>query len=69
MPDFKNLADFPHKPSSSIGHVYMQTSSSKSEKGLEFLISMLDYDPEKRISADMGLVHEYFNQEPNPGQK
>lgn len=37
-----------------------------SEKGFQLMNSLLTYCPEKRLTADSGLTHEYFNETPLP---
>lgn len=69
MPEFPNLKDFHHRPSCELRNIYMQASQSKSERGLDLLMAMLDYDPEKRMNADAALSDPYFTEEPRPGLK
>uniref|UniRef100_A0A9J2Q8E8 cyclin-dependent kinase n=1 Tax=Ascaris lumbricoides TaxID=6252 RepID=A0A9J2Q8E8_ASCLU len=36
------------------------------KKGLDFLNELLRYDPEKRLTAHEALLHEWFNEDPQP---
>ena len=42
---------------------------AKSEAGFNLLSALLEYDIEKRISAEDALNHAYFQEEPKPVMK
>jgi cyclin-dependent kinase 8/11 len=50
-------------------HNHWKQCSSKSEHGFALLRSMLEYDPERRISADQAMDHPYFQEDPRPSTK
>ncbi|KAJ3297997.1 cyclin-dependent protein kinase [Borealophlyctis nickersoniae] len=52
---------------SNLKNVYLQNASATSEQGFKLLASMLEYDPEKRITAEDALSHPYFEEDPKPG--
>ncbi|RKP10659.1 kinase-like domain-containing protein [Thamnocephalis sphaerospora] len=60
LPEYSNLAAI---------RDYWKTCSSKSEQGFDLLRLMLEYDPERRISADQAMDHPYFQEEPKPAFK
>jgi cyclin-dependent kinase 8/11 len=42
---------------------------AKSEAGFNLLSALLEYDIEKRITAEDALNHAYFQEEPKPVMK
>lgn len=40
--------------------------SSLSDKGFDLMNRFLTYDPVRRITAEVGITHEYFQQDPQP---
>lgn len=69
MPEYSKLQNMGQHASNNLKAFYSHSSSCKSQKGLELLQDMLEYDPDKRISANAALAHPYFSQEPKPGSK
>ena len=68
MPAFKELAEFDRDKKTMLRMVYDSFPSAKGENGFKLLASMLDYNPDTRITADEALVHHYFADKPNPGK-
>jgi serine/threonine protein kinase len=40
---------------------------ARTENGFRFLSSLLEYNPARRLTALVGLNHEYFAEKPVPG--
>ncbi|RKP25716.1 Serine/threonine-protein kinase SSN3 [Syncephalis pseudoplumigaleata] len=64
MPEYPNLASI--REHDNALRSYWKTCSSKSDHGYDILRLMLEYDPERRISAEQALDHAYFHEEPRP---
>ncbi|KAJ2864435.1 cyclin-dependent protein kinase [Coemansia erecta] len=64
MPDIQHMKQFKHYPNT-LKSWYASTNH-KSELGLQLLSSLLEYDPERRISASDALDHPYFKEDPKP---
>eukprot|EP00842_Homolaphlyctis_polyrhiza_P000795 jgi/Hompol1/1716/HPOL_000255-RA len=69
MPEYANLRDIQRPTTNNLRSVYNQSSSVKSESGFHLLLNTLEYNPEKRFSADAALSHTYFDEDPKPGAK
>jgi serine/threonine protein kinase len=69
LPEYANLNLFRNNQNSNMRHIYYQQASCKSEAGYNFLNQMLEYDPNKRITADAALLLPYFIEEPKPSMK
>ncbi|KAJ2888613.1 cyclin-dependent protein kinase [Coemansia asiatica] len=64
MPDFQHMKQFRHYSNSLKS--WFSGTGHKSELGLQLLASLLEYDPERRISAADALDHPYFKEDPKP---
>ncbi|KAI9205952.1 kinase-like domain-containing protein [Polychytrium aggregatum] len=79
MPEYVNLKGLlqrpqdgpggPHNQSNDLRKFYSTYASSKCEEGMNLLQAMLEYDPNKRITADEALVHPYFSNDPRPSKQ
>ncbi|KAI8924659.1 kinase-like domain-containing protein [Entophlyctis helioformis] len=69
MPEYGNIRDMLQRSThNNLKALYQNNASTKNEQGFYLLLNMLEYDPEKRTSADAALSHAYFNtEEPKPG--
>ncbi|KAJ3303100.1 cyclin-dependent protein kinase [Kappamyces sp. JEL0829] len=68
MPDLGKLSDFPVSAPNQLKHICQtQMQGVKSESAYLALAAMLQYDPEKRISAIDCMQHKYFSEQPKPG--
>ncbi|KAJ1841541.1 cyclin-dependent protein kinase [Coemansia sp. RSA 2708] len=66
MPDAAQMKQFRHYPPA-LKSWYASTGH-KSDEGFRLLASLLEYDPEKRISAADALDHPYFAEDPRPAR-
>ncbi|KAJ1933021.1 cyclin-dependent protein kinase [Linderina pennispora] len=64
MPEFPNMKQFRSFPNALRG--WFQNTGHKSESAFALLSSLLEYDPDRRISAKDALEHPYFKDEPRP---
>ncbi|KAJ2618878.1 cyclin-dependent protein kinase [Coemansia sp. RSA 1290] len=64
MPDYPQMKQFRQYPNALKN--WFSNTGHKSELGFQLLASLLEYDPEKRISAADALEHPYFMEEPKP---
>ncbi|KAL2917495.1 cyclin-dependent protein kinase [Polyrhizophydium stewartii] len=67
MPEYPNLRDIQRPATNGLKNTYMMSSSAKSDLGFSLLLNMLEYDPDRRTSAEDALSHTYFSEEPRPG--
>ncbi|GAB5588966.1 cyclin-dependent protein kinase [Umbelopsis nana] len=65
LPDYAHLSSFVQYPNQ-LKSVYQLMPGAKSEAGFNLLSALLEYDIEKRISAEDALNHAYFQEEPKP---
>ncbi|KAI9283268.1 kinase-like domain-containing protein [Sporodiniella umbellata] len=65
LPDYSQLTSFP-QCSNNLKQVYQMMVGNKSETGFNLLSALLEYDPQKRITAEKALSHPYFQEEPKP---
>jgi cell division cycle 2-like len=61
LPLAKTISIPPSQP-----HQFRQKFPHLSTSGLDFLMSCLTYDPEKRVTAQEALQHPYFTEPPVP---
>ncbi|KAJ2223055.1 cyclin-dependent protein kinase [Coemansia sp. RSA 485] len=64
MPDYQHMKQFRHY-ANALKSWYSNTGH-KSELGFQLLASLLEYDPDRRISAADALDHAYFKEDPKP---
>jgi serine/threonine protein kinase len=70
MPEYPKLLDLKLQGSNnSLGSLYSRSSSFKSQHGFQLLQGLLEYDPEKRLTAAKAFSEPYFSDEPKPGMK
>ena len=68
MPEFSHLKEIGTSATTSLRHV-LQQSSLKTEQGVYLMAALLEYDPEKRLSAEAALSHAYCVEDPKPQLK
>lgn len=66
LPEYRNLSDFQVYPNSLSNFIQQNAPNWKSKSGFHLLMSMLEYDPKNRITAEEALDHPYFKEEPLP---
>ncbi|KAJ1795535.1 cyclin-dependent protein kinase, partial [Coemansia sp. RSA 2523] len=64
MPDYAQMKQFRQYPNAL--KTWYSNTGQKSDTGLELLVSLLEYDPERRVTAAQALEHAYFGEEPRP---
>ncbi|KAI7823139.1 kinase-like domain-containing protein [Kickxella alabastrina] len=64
MPDYSHMKQFRHYANSLKS--WFASTGLKSESGFQLLSSLLEYDPDKRISASDAMDHPYFKDDPKP---
>ncbi|KAJ3056225.1 cyclin-dependent protein kinase [Rhizophlyctis rosea] len=66
FPEYSNIASMRMNPHSNLKNVFLGNASVTSEPAFQLLAAMLEYDPDKRITADAALRHTYFAEDPVP---
>ena len=56
-------------PLSNLKNIFLSNASVTSETAYQLLAAMLEYDPDKRITAEAALRHPYFADDPVPSLK
>ena len=67
MPEYYHLKELNYNASNNLGSIFSHSASSKTEHGYKLLVGMLEYDPDKRFSAQTCLNDPFFTDEPKPG--
>ena len=68
MPEYDKLMEFSNLKTNNLFRIY-SSFKSKSQTGYTLLKELLEYDPEKRISPDEALSHQFFKEIPIPKEK
>ena len=69
LPEFDKLLEFSNQTNCNLGRMYTSTFPSKSMQGFDLLSALLEYDPDKRLSAQKALEHAFFKEQPLPCKK
>ncbi|KAJ2160123.1 cyclin-dependent protein kinase [Coemansia sp. RSA 552] len=64
MPDYAHMKQFRHYPAAL--RSWFANTGCKSDTGFQLLASLLEYDPERRITPADALEHPYFKEDPRP---
>jgi cyclin-dependent kinase 8/11 len=66
LPEYHQLLEFSNQSSSHLARLYSHSFPSRTLPGFELLASLLEYDPNKRCTAETSLEHLYFKEKPFP---
>lgn len=69
MPAYQKLQELNQNSSNNLYNLFSNSSSCKSAQTFKILQGMLEYNPEKRLTAEQCLSDSYFSREPRPGIK
>ncbi|KAJ1966847.1 cyclin-dependent protein kinase [Dimargaris xerosporica] len=68
LPDYPHLSQFRTYPNN-LRQWFYKYCSKFSDTAFQLLSAMLEYDPERRITAEEALNHPYFQDDPKPALK